>query len=118
MENKYQVMPPLSDEEYEGLKGDIAENGVQVPVVLDADDNIIDGYHRVRAWQELNAEGHDLDPYPEQIRSELTTDAEKRDLAWRLNMQRRHLNRARSEMQSLPSSKKRHTGRIIASRSY
>jgi ParB-like chromosome segregation protein Spo0J len=94
MENKYQVMPPLSDEEYQALKGDIAENGVQVRVVLDADGTIIDGYHRVRAWKELNIEGHDLDPYPEQIRSELTTDAEKRDLAWRLNMLRRHLNQA------------------------
>jgi ParB-like chromosome segregation protein Spo0J len=31
--NKYQVMPPLSDEEYQALKEDIAENGVQVPVV-------------------------------------------------------------------------------------
>jgi ParB-like chromosome segregation protein Spo0J len=92
--NKYQVMPPLSDEEYQALKEDIAENGVQVRVVLDADGTIIDGYHRVQAWKELDAEGHDLEPYPEQIRSDLTTDAEKRELAWQLNMQRRHLNQA------------------------
>ena len=47
--NKYQVMPPLSEEEYQALKEDIAYNGIQVPVVEDTDGNIIDGHHRVRA---------------------------------------------------------------------
>jgi DNA primase len=32
--------------------------------------------------------------YPTITRSDLTTDAQKRELAWRLNMQRRHLNQA------------------------
>ena len=92
--NKYQVMPPLSDEEYQALKEDIAENGVQVPVVLDADGTIIDGYHRVQARQELRDEGHDVPPHPTTTRSDLTTDDQKRALAWRLNMQRRHLSQA------------------------
>jgi len=50
--NKYQVMPPLSDEEYQALKEDIAENGMLVPVVQDTEGNIIDGHYRVRAHQE------------------------------------------------------------------
>jgi hypothetical protein len=90
--NKYQVLPPLSDEEYQALKEDMAENGMLVPVVQDTDGNIIDGHHRVRAHQELLAEGRAAGGFPTVERSGLTTE-EKRDLAWRLNMQRRHLNR-------------------------
>ena len=93
--NKYQVMPPLADDEYNALMEDIRENGVQVPVVKDEDGNIIDGYHRVRAWEHLKVFHPDLPPYPTTIRSDLKTDDEKRELAWRLNMQRRHLNQAK-----------------------
>jgi ParB-like chromosome segregation protein Spo0J len=90
--NTYQVLPPLSDEEYQALKEDIAENGVLVPVVKDTDGNIIDGHHRVRAYEELLAEDRVAGGYPVVERSGITNQ-EKRDLAWRLNMQRRHLNR-------------------------
>jgi ParB-like chromosome segregation protein Spo0J len=89
--NKYQVMPPLSDEEYQALKEDMAENGMLVPVVQDTDGNIIDGHYRVRAHQELVAEGRAAGGIPTEERSGLTED-QKRDLAWRLNMQRRHLS--------------------------
>jgi ParB-like chromosome segregation protein Spo0J len=91
--NEYQVLPPLSDEEYQALKEDMAENGMLVPVVQDTAGNIIDGYHRVRAYQELLAEGRAAGGFPTVERSGLPTE-EKRDLAWRINMQRRHLNRA------------------------
>jgi ParB-like chromosome segregation protein Spo0J len=91
--NEYQVLPPLSDEEYQALKEDMAENGMLVPVVQDTAGNIIDGHHRVRAYQELLAEGRAAGGFPTVERSGLTTE-EKRDLAWRLNMQRRHLKRA------------------------
>lgn len=90
--NTYQVMPPLSEQEYEALKEDIAENGVLVPVVKDTDGNIIDGHHRVWAYEELFAEGRAAGGYPVVERNGITNQ-EKRDLAWRLNMQRRHLNR-------------------------
>ena len=92
--HKYQVMPPLTSEEFEALKEDIAENGVLVPVVIDADGVIIDGHYRVQAYHELLAEGNDVPMYPTETRSDLTTDAEKRELAWKLNMHRRHLNQA------------------------
>jgi ParB-like chromosome segregation protein Spo0J len=88
----YQVMPPLSEEEYEALKASVARHGVETPVVEDAAGNLIDGHYRVRAWRELRDAGHDIPDYPRTVRSDLETDAEKRELAWRLNMQRRHLN--------------------------
>jgi ParB-like chromosome segregation protein Spo0J len=94
-EFRFQVMPPLSEEEYQALKDDIAENGVLIPVVEDAQGSVIDGHHRVRAVEELRAEGHEgALELPRVTRSDLATDAEKRDLAWRLNMQRRHLDQA------------------------
>ena len=46
---KYQVMPPLSPEEYAALKADIATRGVLFPVEYDEDGNILDGHHRVKA---------------------------------------------------------------------
>src|SRR5918995_1112338 len=49
----WQVMPPLSADEYQALKADIALRGVMVPVEYDQDGVIIDGHHRVRACQEL-----------------------------------------------------------------
>jgi hypothetical protein len=86
----YKVMPPLGDEEFRALKEDIAENGVLVAVVTDEDGNIIDGYHRLRACEELFGEDRIAGGYPIDERRGLTED-EKWDLAWRLNMQRRHL---------------------------
>lgn len=44
----YQLLPRLSDEEYDALKKDIAENGVRVPIDVDEDGTILDGHHR--AW--------------------------------------------------------------------
>jgi ParB-like chromosome segregation protein Spo0J len=90
---RYQVLGPLSEEEYAALKEDIAENGVQVAVVMDEDGNIIDGHHRVWAYEELEAEGLVTGRYPVDVRRGLTEE-QKRDLAWTLNLQRRHLNQA------------------------
>jgi hypothetical protein len=90
---RYQNMLPLTDEEFAALKADIAERGVQVAVAKDDEGNILDGHHRVRAWEELRAEGHDPPRYRETEYTGLS-EAEKRDVVWRLNMQRRHLNSA------------------------
>jgi phage N-6-adenine-methyltransferase len=84
---KYQVMPPLTDEEYEALKADIAERGVQVPVEYDEDGNILDGYHRVRACQELG-----ITDWPKVVRRGLTEE-QKIEHALALNLHRRHLTR-------------------------
>ena len=85
-ETPYQVMPELSAEEYRALKADIKENGIIVPITVDGDGRIIDGHHRYKAAQELG-----IDDPPIQVRDDLNRDA-KRSLAWRLNMQRRHVD--------------------------
>lgn len=83
---EYQVMPELSENEYESLKKDIEENGVKVPITIDEEGYIIDGYHRVRACDEL-----DVEP-PKKVVANLD-EPEKVSLSWKLNMQRRHLDK-------------------------
>ena len=88
----YQVMPSLTPVEFEGLKADIAQHGVLVPVEMDETGNILDGHHRVQAWQELRDEGVTLPDYPRMVRSGMTEEA-KRNHARRLNVMRRQLSR-------------------------
>lgn len=87
-EMSYQLMPPLSEQEYAELKADIAAHGVLVPVELDEAGNVLDGHHRVKAAQELG-----LTDWPQIVRIGLS-DAEKRAHARKLNLARRHLNAA------------------------
>jgi DNA modification methylase len=87
-ETPYQVVPDLDAEEYEALKADIRENGIIVPITIDGDGHIIDGHHRYKAAQELGIS----DP-PTNLRTDLD-DESKRSLAWRLNMQRRHVGKS------------------------
>jgi len=82
--DRYQVMPDLEPEEYRALKQDIEDNGVLVPIAVDESGTIIDGYHRQRACEEL-----DIEP-PKRVYEALSED-EKYSMAWKLNMQRRHL---------------------------
>jgi len=89
---KYQVMPDLTPIEYEALKADIEERGVLVPVEVDETGAILDGHHRVRAWQELRSEGVNLADYPRMVRRGLTEE-QKRNHARSLNVLRRHLSR-------------------------
>lgn len=89
--NEYQVMPPLSPEEYEELKADIKERGVMVPIEFDEAGNILDGHHRLRICEELG-----ITDFPKVIRSGMTED-EKRTHARKLNMARRHLNRVQKQ---------------------
>jgi len=90
MFDKYQLFPPLTDEEYQSLKHDIAEHGILVPVEIDETGEILDGHHRVRAWRELRAEGVHLKDYPRLIRVNLT-EPEKLNHIRSLNLLRRHL---------------------------
>jgi len=55
------LLPSPSPDEYERLKEDIRKNGLRVPVVITADDRILDGRSRVRACTELQI------PYPTRI---------------------------------------------------
>jgi DNA methylase/ParB/Sulfiredoxin domain len=43
----------LTKAEFDGLKTSIAENGVQLPIIINPDRVILDGHHRVKASREL-----------------------------------------------------------------
>lgn len=85
-EQKYQILPPLLPEEFESLKASIAERGVEVPIIVDQDDQKIDGFHRWLACDELGVF------CPKEVR-QFETEAEKYELVLRLNCRRRQLNR-------------------------
>lgn len=119
MSEKYQVMPPLTEQEFAALKEDIRENGVRVPVVKDAKGNTIDGHHRERAVAELRAEGHTIPDCPQEVRADLKSEQEKRDAAWSMNMQRRHLDRQQKQeliaakLKETPNYSDRWIGEIV-----
>lgn len=90
----WQLMPELTTEEYEVLKADIAEHGVRVPVVIDADSGaVIDGHHRERAWRELRDEGVKVPEYLRDVRR-FASDEERVGFVLAANLFRRHLTRA------------------------
>lgn len=90
MEN-YQVMPPLTADEYNELKADIANRGVMVPIEYDEHGNVLDGHHRIQICAELG-----IMDFPKVIRTGMT-EVEKRTHARKLNMARRQLNREQKQ---------------------
>jgi ParB-like chromosome segregation protein Spo0J len=86
----YQLLPPLSPDEFASLKGDIRAHGVLVPIEIDTDGATLDGHHRLRAWTELKAEGARLPDYPRIVRAGLSDD-DKVAHVLALNLARRHL---------------------------
>lgn len=85
---RYQLLPPLSEDEYASLKADIEARGVLVPVEYDDHGKVLDGHHRVRACAELG-----ITDWPRVVRPGLSEDG-KRLHARQLNLARRHLDRA------------------------
>ena len=55
IKSKYvNLIPPLSNAEYERLKQSIKEwGGLLMPIILNQDDVVLDGYQRLMAWKEL-----------------------------------------------------------------
>lgn len=82
----YQVMPPLTADEYAELKEDIRRRGVMVPIEFDEAGNVLDGHHRLQICAELG-----ITDFPKVIRAGLTEE-QKRTHARKLNMARRQLN--------------------------
>jgi len=64
----FEIMPPMTVEEYAGLKLSISRFGVIAPVHVDQNGMVIDGNHRVKAWNELRAEGLDVPDYARMVR--------------------------------------------------
>lgn len=86
----YQVMPSLDDDEYERLKHDIEKHGLEYPILVDPDGNVIDGHHRMKACRELG-----IDPKTEVVDG---TDDENYHRAYRSNLLRRDLNGTKREV--------------------
>ncbi len=82
----FQVMPPLSAEEYAALRDDIVERGIMVPVVVDQHGRLLDGHHRRRIAVELQID------CPVEVR-QVADDEDARTVAFTLNIARRHLTR-------------------------
>jgi len=91
--DRWQLLPRLSDDEYQALKRDVAAQGVLVPVVIDADSGeVIEGHHRVQAWTELRAEGVKVPDYPKQLQR-FDSDDDRVAFVLAANLFRRHLSR-------------------------
>jgi len=88
----YQMLPDLSPREYASLKVDIAAHGIQVPIELDETGAVLDGHNRLRARDELLADGVKVPDYPRVVRR-FTNREEKVGHVLALNLSRRHLSR-------------------------
>ncbi|MFC6491158.1 MT-A70 family methyltransferase [Nitratireductor sp. GCM10026969] len=88
---KYQLLPPLSAEDYAALEASIIAHGVLVPVEYDEHGEIIDGHHRVQVCESLG-----LVDWPRFVRKGLS-ETEKRTLSRELNVSRRHLSTAQKQ---------------------
>jgi N6-adenosine-specific RNA methylase IME4/ParB-like chromosome segregation protein Spo0J len=84
----YQLLPPLSAEDYSALEDSIIANGVLVPVEYDEAGNILDGHHRVAICESLG-----LVDWPRFVRKGMSEE-DKRAHARALNLSRRHLSTA------------------------
>ena len=81
-----ELLRPLTDSEREALKDSIEKDGVRTPVIIDEEDQVIDGGNRVRIAAELG-----LPDIPVSVEYGLTHE-EKVELALVLNQARRHLS--------------------------
>lgn len=86
----FQTCPPLPSAEFEYLKESIRAQGVIAPLVVDDEGNIIDGHHRLLAWQELHDSGCYL-PEPERRVVEGLSHQQKLTLSRALNITHRSL---------------------------
>jgi site-specific DNA-methyltransferase (adenine-specific) len=102
IKNYAELLPPLKSEEAEALKASIKAEGIRVPIIVDENGTILDGYHRAKFAKRLGQ------PIPDQVRSGMS-DAEKRAFVFQCNMARRNLEpdqqiAARKVMQKIAAS--------------
>jgi len=104
----YQLLPPLSEEEYQALRADIAEHGILVPVELDESGNVLDGHHRLRIVTEFG-----IKDYPRVVRSGME-ESEKVDHVLSLNLARRHLSKSQRQDLAIDLRRRGRSLRAIA----
>jgi ParB-like chromosome segregation protein Spo0J len=83
-----EIIPPCTEKEFEELKKDIRENGLQVPIKT-FEGKILDGRSRYKACLELEKEGHPVD-----FRRDYFTGDANAAVAYviSINVKRRHLS--------------------------
>jgi hypothetical protein len=86
MTGKYQTMPALAEDDRDALERSIRTHGIQVPIIVDENGDIIDGHHRREIADRLHL---DCPVIHEMGKSE----AEKIALSISLNVDRRQLTR-------------------------
>lgn len=91
----YSIVRPLNKDEFESLKKSIKIHGVRVPIEYDENGAVLDGYHRLRACQELG-----IKKWPSLIRTGLSEE-QKVKLARTLNYNRRHLTKEEKQQEAL-----------------
>jgi hypothetical protein len=105
-------MPPLSEEQLDALRADIAAHGVRVPITVDQSGRILDGNNRAAIAAEL---GIDCP----QVVTEVADDNAAIDIALTLNCARRQLTReqrrelVRAELARRPSDSDRAIARRL-----
>jgi ParB-like chromosome segregation protein Spo0J len=104
------ILPPLPEEEYRQLRDSIRHHGVQVPLLVTSDGAVIDGHERLRACRELGTR-----QFPMRVLGRMTGE-ERREMAIRLNIERRHLSREerRRLLDSLIQADPRRSTREVA----
>jgi ParB-like chromosome segregation protein Spo0J len=80
------LLPRMTEAERAALREDIAERGMDYPILVDENDTILDGHHRYEAARSFIP----VVPYEVRVRAGLT-DQQKRALARAVNAYRRHL---------------------------
>lgn len=81
-----ELVPRPTKEQYQAIKEDIKKNGITVPLIVNDDNKLIDGFTRLRIAKELG-----ITKVPIQRKSYKSKFEEKRDILT-LNLNRRHLS--------------------------
>jgi hypothetical protein len=85
------LVPRLSTSEYESLKEDVKQNGVQLPITINKDGDILDGRHRYRIW--VVDLGRPVKEMPRPTVLDYSKDKLQEKLfVINVNLKRRHLN--------------------------
>ena len=75
-----ELLPPLTTEEMDALRADIEINGVLTPIIIDEDNNILDGHHR-----------YSIEPDAPRVVVDGLSESEKLAFVLSSNMKRRNL---------------------------
>lgn len=112
-EPKYQLLDPLTEQQYTDLKEDIAERGILTPVIVDEFGEVIDGHHRRQIAEELGKD------YPIHRLSAGKSEADKLEASLALNlMGRRQTKEQKQEtikryLRRCPDASGRRVGRLF-----